>query len=109
MKTTPLTEIHIGLGAKMAEFAGYNMPISYRTISEEHEQVRASVGVFDVSHMGEFILKGKNATELIQKVTSNDVAKLKPGDAQYSCLPNKEGGIVAVSYTHLTLPTILRV
>ncbi len=94
MKTTPLTEVHIGLGAKMAEFAGYNMPISYSTISDEHEQVRASVGIFDVSHMGEFILKGKDATALIQQVTSNDVSKLQPGDAQYSCLPNKEGGIV---------------
>lgn len=94
MKTTPLTEVHEGLAAKMAEFAGYNMPISYRTISEEHEQVRKSVGCFDVSHMGEFILKGKKALDLIQLVTSNDASKLKPGDAQYSCLPNKEGGIV---------------
>ena len=94
MKSTPLTDIHIGLGAKMAEFAGYNMPIVYTTISDEHENVRNKVGVFDVSHMGEFIVKGKEATKFIQSVTSNDVNRLEIGDAQYSCLPNDNGGIV---------------
>jgi len=94
MKSTPLTEVHEKLGAKMAEFAGYNMPIVYTTISDEHETVRNSVGMFDVSHMGEFIVKGKEAAKFIQSVTSNDVYKLEIGDAQYSCLPNDDGGIV---------------
>ncbi|MBK7762650.1 MAG: glycine cleavage system aminomethyltransferase GcvT [Bacteroidetes bacterium] len=94
MKNTPFTEIHKSLGAKMAEFAGYNMPISYTGINDEHAAVRNSIGVFDVSHMGEFILKGENALDLIQRVTSNDAAKLTNGKAQYSCLPNNEGGIV---------------
>lgn len=94
MKNTPLTEKHIALGAKMAEFAGYNMPISYTSIREEHQCVRTGVGVFDVSHMGEFIVRGKEALDLIQKVTSNDASKLDIGDAQYSCLPNHNGGIV---------------
>lgn len=94
MKNTPFTDIHIALGAKMAEFAGYNMPISYSGINNEHAAVRQSVGVFDVSHMGEFILKGPNALDLIQRVTSNDAAKLTNGKAQYSCLPNGKGGIV---------------
>lgn len=94
MKTTPLTEKHTTLGAKMAEFAGYNMPISYAGIREEHETVRNGVGVFDVSHMGEFIVKGKQALDLIQKVTSNDASKLEIGGVQYSCLPNGQGGIV---------------
>lgn len=94
MKNTPLTEKHISLGAKMAEFAGYNMPISYSGIREEHQAVRKGVGVFDVSHMGEFIVKGPQALDLIQKVTTNDVSKLEIGDAQYSCLPNGKGGIV---------------
>ncbi|MGQ0738032.1 MAG: glycine cleavage system aminomethyltransferase GcvT [Bacteroidota bacterium] len=94
MKNTPFTEKHIALGAKMAEFAGYNMPISYSGINDEHAAVRRNAGVFDVSHMGEFILKGEHALDLIQRVTSNDAAKLKPGQAQYSCLPNEEGGIV---------------
>lgn len=94
MKNTPLTQTHISLGAKMAEFAGYNMPISYKGIKEEHLQVRNSVGMFDVSHMGEFILEGDNALALIQKVTSNDASKLIDGQAQYSCLPNDKGGIV---------------
>ena len=94
MKSTPLTDIHIGLGAKMAEFAGYNMPIVYTTISDEHETVRNKVGVFDVSHMGEFIVKGKEAKKFVQSVTSNDVNKLEIGDAQYSCMPNDNGGIV---------------
>jgi aminomethyltransferase len=94
MKNTPFTEKHIALGAKMAEFAGYNMPISYTGINDEHAAVRKNAGIFDVSHMGEFILKGDKALDLIQRVTSNDAAKLKPGQAQYSCLPNEEGGIV---------------
>ena len=94
MKTTPLTAHHIALGAKMAEFAGYNMPISYTSIKEEHHAVRNGVGVFDVSHMGEFIVRGKEALDLLQLVTTNDVAKLEIGDAQYSCLPNLDGGIV---------------
>lgn len=94
MKNTPFTEKHIALGAKMAEFAGYNMPISYTGINDEHAAVRKNAGVFDVSHMGEFILKGPHALDLIQRVTSNDAAKLKNGQAQYSCLPNENGGIV---------------
>ncbi len=94
MKSTPFTSKHISLGAKMAEFAGYNMPISYSGINDEHAAVRKNAGVFDVSHMGEFILKGNTALDLIQRVTSNDAAKLKPGQAQYSCLPNEHGGIV---------------
>lgn len=94
MKNTPLSEIHALQGAKMAEFAGYNMPIVYTTISQEHEAVRARAGVFDVSHMGEFMVKGPEALEFLQLVTSNDVSKLVPGQAQYSCMPNKDGGIV---------------
>jgi len=94
MNNTALTEKHIALGAKMVPFAGYNMPVQYEGINAEHATVRTSVGVFDVSHMGEFILKGENALELIQRVTSNDAAKLYDGKVQYSCLPNKEGGIV---------------
>lgn len=94
MKNTPFTDKHIALGAKMAPFAGFNMPISYSGINDEHFAVRNNAGVFDVSHMGEFILKGENALDLIQRVTSNDASKLTNGKAQYSCLPNKEGGIV---------------
>ncbi|RYY17516.1 MAG: glycine cleavage system aminomethyltransferase GcvT [Chitinophagaceae bacterium] len=94
MKNTPFTAKHIALGAKMAEFAGYNMPISYTGINDEHAAVRKNAGIFDVSHMGEFILKGENALDLIQRVTTNDASKLTPGKAQYSCLPNNEGGIV---------------
>ncbi|HSC53906.1 MAG TPA: glycine cleavage system aminomethyltransferase GcvT [Phnomibacter sp.] len=94
MKNTPFTEKHIALGAKMAEFAGYNMPISYSGINAEHAAVRNNAGIFDVSHMGEFMLKGPDALDLIQRVTSNDASKLTPGKAQYSCLPNREGGIV---------------
>lgn len=94
MKNTAFTQKHIDLGAKMAEFAGYNMPISYSGINDEHAAVRNSAGVFDVSHMGEFILKGENALDLIQRVTTNDASKLTAGKAQYSCLPNKDGGIV---------------
>lgn len=94
MKNTPFTQKHIALGAKMAEFAGYNMPISYTGINDEHDTVRKSVGMFDVSHMGEFILKGENALDLIQRTTSNDASKLTAGKAQYSCLTNENGGIV---------------
>ncbi len=94
VKNTPFTDKHIALGAKMAPFAGYNMPISYTGINDEHAAVRKNAGVFDVSHMGEFMLKGEKALDLIQRVTSNDAAKLKNGQAQYSCLPNNEGGIV---------------
>lgn len=94
MKNTPFTKKHIELGAKMAEFAGYNMPISYSGINDEHMAVRNNAGVFDVSHMGEFILKGDNALDLIQRITTNDASKLTKGKAQYSCLPNNTGGIV---------------
>jgi aminomethyltransferase len=94
MKHTPFEKKHIALGAKMAEFAGYNMPISYTGINDEHQAVRTNAGVFDVSHMGEFILKGENALDLIQRVTTNDASKLTAGKAQYSCLPNEQGGIV---------------
>jgi aminomethyltransferase len=94
MKQTPFTQKHIGLGAKMAEFAGYNMPISYTGINDEHHTVRKNAGVFDVSHMGEFILKGPDALDLIQRVTTNDASKLTAGMAQYSCLTNENAGIV---------------
>lgn len=94
MKNTPITHIHESLGAKMADFAGYNMPIQYTSITDEHHSVRNNVGIFDVSHMGEFIVKGKEALDLVQKVTSNDASKLGKGEAQYSCLPNLTGGIV---------------
>ncbi|GIM58986.1 glycine cleavage system aminomethyltransferase GcvT [Capnocytophaga canimorsus] len=94
MKNTTLTDVHIALGAKMVPFAGFNMPVQYEGVNAEHETVRNGVGVFDVSHMGEFILKGKHALDLIQKVTSNDATTLFDGRAQYSCLPNETGGIV---------------
>lgn len=94
MKNTALTQKHISLGAKMVPFAGYNMPVSYSGLNDEHTTVRNSVGVFDVSHMGEFILKGDKALDLIQRVTSNDASVLVDGKAQYSCLPNNDGGIV---------------
>ncbi len=94
MRSTALTQKHISLGAKMVPFAGYNMPVSYTGLNEEHHTVRNGVGVFDVSHMGEFILKGEHALDLIQKVTSNDASVLTDGKAQYSCLPNEKGGIV---------------
>lgn len=95
MKELALAEVHKSLGARMGEFAGFNMPIYYRQgITEEHLQVRNKVGVFDVSHMGEFIVKGKQALDLIQSLTTNDVSKLSIGQAQYSCLPNDQGGIV---------------
>ncbi len=94
MKNTPFTEKHIALGAKMAEFAGFNMPISYTGINDEHAAVRNNAGVFDVSHMGEFMLKGEHALDLIQRITTNDASKLTAGKAQYSCMPNNDGGIV---------------
>lgn len=94
MKSTPFTQKHIALGAKMAEFAGYNMPISYSGINDEHFAVRDNVGVFDVSHMGEFILKGPKALDLIQRTTSNDASKLLANQAQYSCFPNENNGII---------------
>ncbi len=94
MKNTALTKIHESLGAKIVPFAGYNMPVQYEGINIEHETVRNNVGVFDVSHMGEFLIEGPRALELIQKVTSNDASKLALGDAQYSCFPNEDGGIV---------------
>jgi len=94
MKDTALKHIHESLGAKILPFAGYNMPILYEGVNAEHETVRSGVGVFDVSHMGEFLLTGPNALALIQKVTSNDASALAIGRAQYSCLPNNHGGIV---------------
>lgn len=94
MKNTALTKVHEALGAKMVPFAGYNMPVSYEGVNAEHETVRNAVGVFDVSHMGEFLITGPHALELIQKVTSNDASKLVDGQAQYSCLPNENDGIV---------------
>ena len=94
MKDIQLSEVHKSLGAKMVPFAGYNMPVQYEGVNIEHETVRNSVGVFDVSHMGEFLIEGPNALDLIQAVTSNDASKLTVGKAQYSCLPNEDGGIV---------------
>ena len=94
MKQTPLTAIHKELGARMMPFAGYDMPVSYTTINEEHLAVRTGVGLFDVSHMGQFFLKGEGALDLLQKVSSNDAASLAIGQAQYACLPNETGGIV---------------
>lgn len=94
MNSTALTNKHIALGAKMVPFAGYNMPVSYKGLNEEHHVVRTAVGVFDVSHMGEFLLKGDRALDLIQLVTTNDASKLTDGKVQYSCLPNDKGGIV---------------
>jgi aminomethyltransferase len=94
MKNTALTHKHIELGAKMVPFAGFNMPVQYAGVNAEHETVRNGVGVFDVSHMGEFILKGPNALELIQRISSNDASVLFDGKAQYACMPNGQGGIV---------------
>lgn len=94
MKQTPFTDKHIALGAKMAEFAGYNMPISYSGINDEHAAVRNNAGVFDVSHMGEFLIKGEKAIQLIQQVTTNDITKIKAGQAQYTCMLNEDGGII---------------
>ena len=94
MKTTPFTQTHIELGAKMHDFAGFNMPIQYNSIIDEHMTVCAGVGVFDVSHMGEIWVKGSNALEFLQRVTSNDASKLKVGKIQYSCFINEQGGII---------------
>jgi aminomethyltransferase len=94
MKNTPFHEKHLQLGAKMAPFAGYNMPISYTGINDEHAAVRTNAGVFDVSHMGEFVLKGDHALDLIQRTTTNDASKLVAGKAQYSAFTNKQGGII---------------
>ena len=94
MQTTPLHNRHIELGAKMADFAGFHMPISYAGLKEEHFAVREKAGLFDVSHMGEFIVKGKEAFDFVQYMTSNDVSKLEIGEAQYSCFPNTKGGII---------------
>ena len=94
MKDTALSAIHAALGAKMVPFAGYNMPVSYQGINLEHQTVREKVGVFDVSHMGEFFITGPNALSLIQRVCSNDASKLEDGEAQYSCFPNQDGGVV---------------
>jgi len=94
LKNTALTEVHISLGAKMVPFAGYNMPVLYNNLIQEHLAVRNGVGMFDVSHMGEFRLKGEKALDLLQRITSNDVSKLFDGKVQYSCLPNDQGGIV---------------
>lgn len=94
MKNTALTPVHEALGAKMVPFAGFNMPVQYEGVNIEHETVRNAVGVFDVSHMGEFLITGPDALELIQRVTTNDASTLTIGRAQYSCLPNGKGGIV---------------
>ena len=94
MKNIALNDTHESLGAKMVPFAGYNMPVQYEGVKAEHETVRKSVGVFDVSHMGEFLISGVNALDLIQKISSNDASTLTIGRAQYSCMPNGKGGIV---------------
>ena len=94
MKNTAFTKFHIELGAKMLPFAGYNMPVQFEGINIEHQTVRNGIGVFDVSHMGEFWVKGPKAFEFVQRVTTNDVAKLTDGKVQYTCFPNGKGGIV---------------
>ena len=94
MKETALTHVHQALGAKMVPFAGFNMPVSYQGVNQEHQCVREGVGVFDVSHMGEFFVSGPNALALIQKISSNDASTLSDGQAQYSCMPNETGGII---------------
>jgi len=94
MKNTALTAIHEALGAKMVPFAGYNMPVSYEGVNAEHETVRQGVGVFDVSHMGEFLINGEKALDFLQHICSNDISKIDIGGAQYNCLPNEDGGIV---------------
>src|SRR5690606_6118216 len=94
IKNTALTDLHIALGAKMVPFAGFHMPVQYSGINDEHETVRQGVGVFDVSHMGEFILKGERALDLIQKISSNDASKLYDGKVQYAYLPNETGGVI---------------
>ena len=94
MKKTVLLEKHISLGAKIVDFAGFRMPLSYSSVTDEHKYVRENVGVFDVSHMGEFEISGKNSTKFIQFICSNDIMKLKPGKAQYNCLVKDNGGII---------------
>ena len=94
MKNTELNDIHVGLGAKMVEFAGYNMPVQYAGVKAEHLSVRESIGVFDVSHMGEFFVSGENSFAFLQSILSNDLSKLVDGQAQYTCLPNETNGIV---------------
>jgi len=94
IKKIELNDIHIELGAKMVPFAGYQMPLQYSSVVEEHKKVRNEVGIFDVSHMGEFVLEGENALKLIQHISSNDASKLKIGAAQYTCMPNSKGGII---------------
>ncbi len=94
MKNITLNDKHVALGAKMVPFAGFNMPVQYEGVNAEHETVRNGVGVFDVSHMGEFLLTGPNALDLIQTISSNDASTLTIGRAQYSCMPNGKGGIV---------------
>ncbi len=94
IKRTPLFDKHVALGAKMVPFAGYEMPVQYTGVTDEHHCVRERCGVFDVSHMGEFFVTGEGALELLQYVTSNDVSKLTDGKVQYSCLPNGNGGII---------------
>ena len=94
MKTTALTDIHIDMGAKMVPFAGYKMPVQYKGVIAEHINVRNKVGVFDVSHMGEFFIEGPYSIDLIQKLTTNDVSVLNDGHVQYTCMPNLSGGIV---------------
>ena len=94
LKLIPLNDKHIELGAKMVPFAGYNMPVQYSGVIEEHKCVREGVGIFDVSHMGEFMVRGEKSLDFLQSITTNDVSKLFPGKAQYSCFPNNDGGIV---------------
>ena len=94
MKKTVLFDKHIKLGAKIVDFAGFKMPISYSSVTDEHNHVRENVGVFDVSHMGEFEISGKNSTQFIQFICSNNIMKLEPGKAQYNCLVNDNGGII---------------
>lgn len=94
MKKTAFNQIHKDLGAKMVPYAGFEMPVQYAGVTQEHMTVRENVGVFDVSHMGQFSVKGENAEAFLQKITTNDVSKLKPGQAQYSCMPNEKGGII---------------
>jgi aminomethyltransferase len=104
LKKVTLNDVHVALGAKMVPFAGYNMPVRYSSDLDEHHTVRKAVGIFDVSHMGEFLVKGPAALDLIQRVTSNDAAKLTPSKVQYSCLPNTEGGIVDDLLVYMLAP-----
>ena len=105
MKKTTLYNTHLNLNAKMIPFGGYEMPVQYTGVKNEHLAVREKLGVFDVSHMREFYVSGPNSLNLLQYICSNDISKITIGKAQYNYLPNETGGIVAVSYTHLTLPT----